>query len=82
MHGFGGPVAQNINVADERNPEPPAGHIPLHLQEAYRHLGYVKGDFPASERASDEVLALPMYAELSDAQAEFVIESVRAFFGK
>ncbi len=55
--------------------------IPLHLQEAYRHLGYGPGDFPVSERAADEVLALPMHADLSDIQVKFVIEGVRAFFG-
>lgn len=55
--------------------------IPLHLQDAYRHLGYAQGDFPESERASEEVLALPMFAELSDPQVAYVIDGVRAFFG-
>ena len=54
--------------------------IPLHLQEAYRHLGYRAGDFPVSEKAADEVLALPIHAELSEAQVKFVIEGARAFF--
>jgi dTDP-4-amino-4,6-dideoxygalactose transaminase len=40
--------------------------IPVHLLEAYRDLGYKKGDFPHSEKAADEVLSLPMYAELPD----------------
>jgi dTDP-4-amino-4,6-dideoxygalactose transaminase len=55
--------------------------IPLHLQEAYRGLGYAPGSLPVSERASEEVLALPMFAELSDDQVAFVIGGVKAFFG-
>jgi dTDP-4-amino-4,6-dideoxygalactose transaminase len=39
--------------------------IPVHLQPAYAELGYKIGDFPHSEQASQEVLSLPMYAELS-----------------
>ena len=56
--------------------------IPLHLQEAYRDLGYKKGDFPVSERAAAECLALPMYAELIDNQVWFVGAKVREFFDR
>jgi dTDP-4-amino-4,6-dideoxygalactose transaminase len=38
--------------------------VPIHLQPAYHHLGYGRGDFPVSERLADEVLSLPMYPEL------------------
>jgi dTDP-4-amino-4,6-dideoxygalactose transaminase len=38
--------------------------VPLHLQEAYRFLGYKVGDFPVSERLSNSILSLPMYPEL------------------
>ncbi|MCI0486190.1 MAG: DegT/DnrJ/EryC1/StrS family aminotransferase [Blastocatellia bacterium] len=46
--------------------------IPVHLQEAYSDLGYGRGDFPCSERVADEVLSLPMYAELREADIETV----------
>jgi dTDP-4-amino-4,6-dideoxygalactose transaminase len=50
--------------------------VPVHLQEAYADLGYVAGDFPCSERASREVLSLPMYAGLSAKQIQLVSEVV------
>jgi dTDP-4-amino-4,6-dideoxygalactose transaminase len=56
--------------------------LPLHLQECFRYLGYHKGDFPESERASEETLALPIYPELSDAQAEYVVDSITQFLSK
>jgi dTDP-4-amino-4,6-dideoxygalactose transaminase len=54
--------------------------IPLHFQEAYLNLGYTPGDFPVSEQASKQCLALPMFAEMTDDQLSFVSESVRTFF--
>ncbi len=51
--------------------------IPIHLQAAHADLGYSAGDFPHAERAAAEVLSLPMYAELSDAQIEQVAAAVR-----
>ena len=53
---------------------------PLHLQESLRFLGYEKGDFPVSERASEEVLALPMFPELRVEEVESVVEAVRRFY--
>jgi len=55
---------------------------PLHLEEAYRYLGYREGDFPEAERAAREVLSLPVMPELREDQREYVARSVRAFFGK
>ncbi len=48
----------------------------VHLQPIYASLGYHEGDLPASERACREVLSLPMYAELSEAQIERVAEAI------
>jgi dTDP-4-amino-4,6-dideoxygalactose transaminase len=46
--------------------------IPVHLQPAHADLGYRQGDFPCAEQAAQEVLSLPMYAELSDEQVAYV----------
>jgi UDP-2-acetamido-2-deoxy-ribo-hexuluronate aminotransferase len=54
--------------------------IPLHLQEAFRGLGYEKGYFPESEAAAREVVSLPMSAFLSEADQDEVIRQVRRFF--
>ena len=54
--------------------------IPMHLQECFSHLGFGVGAFPESERAAKETLALPVYPELTDSQAEFVVECILSFF--
>ena len=54
----------------------------IHLQEAYKFLGYKKGDFPVSENLSETVLSLPMHTELIEEQLEYIIASVKEFFGK
>ncbi|MBA3513724.1 MAG: DegT/DnrJ/EryC1/StrS family aminotransferase [Pyrinomonadaceae bacterium] len=53
--------------------------IPVHLQLGYRDLGYNLGDFPHTEQACDEVLSLPMYAELSTAEVTEVSDLIREF---
>jgi len=52
--------------------------VPIHLQEAYRCLGYREGAFPVAERWADRCLSLPMYAELTTAQLDQVVEGVRS----
>jgi dTDP-4-amino-4,6-dideoxygalactose transaminase len=51
----------------------------LHLQDAYRDLGYKEGDFAEAEQASREVLSLPIHAHLSEEQVRFAAESVAEF---
>lgn len=53
--------------------------IPIHLQPAYQDLGYKRGDFPVTEAYADRILSLPMYAELSDRQIEFISQTVCEF---
>lgn len=55
---------------------------PLHLQTVYADLGYREGDFPVAEAVSKRILPLPMYPELTDEQADYVVAKVREFFGK
>jgi dTDP-4-amino-4,6-dideoxygalactose transaminase len=53
--------------------------VPFHMQNCFQHLGYRKGDFPHSERAAEQVLALPVYPEMTDEMQAYVVESIRAF---
>jgi len=54
--------------------------LPLHLQACYNHLGYGKADFPLSEEASETVLALPIFPEITDKEQHSVVEKVRDFY--
>ncbi len=51
--------------------------VPIHLQDAYQGLGYGPGSFPVAERCARQLLSLPMYAELTDAQIELVCHVLR-----
>ena len=53
----------------------------LHQQECFQFLGYKAGDFPVSETAAAEVLALPVYPELTDRQIQYVAAKIAEFFG-
>ncbi|MCU1321748.1 MAG: DegT/DnrJ/EryC1/StrS aminotransferase [Acidobacteriaceae bacterium] len=54
--------------------------LPLHLQSSLASLGYKSGDFPESERAAAEVLALPIYPELREDEQQTVVEAIRTFY--
>ncbi|HEU4748066.1 MAG TPA: DegT/DnrJ/EryC1/StrS family aminotransferase [Gemmatimonadaceae bacterium] len=56
--------------------------LSLHLQPCFEYLGYARGEFPESERASGEVISLPVYPELKQSQLDEVIEAVRGFYGR
>ena len=53
--------------------------VPIHLQEAYRFLGYKKGDFPIAEQLAAQELSLPMYPELRAEQIYYVVEKIKEF---
>lgn len=53
--------------------------IPLHLQKCFSYLGYKMGDFPNAEKASQEVLTLPMHPYLADSEVEHVVTSIKEF---
>jgi dTDP-4-amino-4,6-dideoxygalactose transaminase len=53
--------------------------VPLHLQDAYRFLGLERGSLPVTERCADELVSLPMFAELSREQIERVCDEIKAF---
>lgn len=56
--------------------------LSLHLQPCFGYLGYREGAFPESERASREVISLPVYPELTETQLDEVVEGVRGFYGR
>ena len=55
--------------------------VPLHLQPCFRSLGHARGDFPVSERAAEEVLALPVYPELAADTQAAVVRAIAGHFG-
>lgn len=53
--------------------------IPIHLQPAYAHLGHKQGDFPLTELYADQIVSLPMFAELTEQQIRYVADAVLEF---
>jgi UDP-2-acetamido-2-deoxy-ribo-hexuluronate aminotransferase len=64
-------------LSDEGIPTAVHYPMPLHLQEAFKELGYKKGDFPISEKISDEILSLPMSPYLSQKQQDFIVKTLK-----
>ena len=56
--------------------------LPLHLQPCFAYLGYKPGSCPEAERAAREVLSIPIYPELAEAQMHEVVDAVRSFYGR
>ena len=54
--------------------------VPPHLQEAYKHLGLAKGDFPIAEEIADTCLSLPVWPGMASIEMEYVTENIKAFF--
>jgi dTDP-4-amino-4,6-dideoxygalactose transaminase len=53
--------------------------IPIHLQAAYQDLGYKEGDFPITETIAQEIISLPMFAELTADDIQYVVDAIREF---
>lgn len=56
--------------------------LPLHLQKCFCELGYKEGELPISEELAGKVLSIPIYPELTDAQQDYVIHSIREFYAQ
>ena len=53
---------------------------PLHLQKAYKYRNYKRGDFPVAEKCCQEILSLPLYAEMTEEQTRSVVDAIKQFY--
>jgi dTDP-4-amino-4,6-dideoxygalactose transaminase len=56
--------------------------VPVHLQKAYKELGYKEGDFPITEAFTKNIVSLPMFAELEKKEIEYICEKIKDFYQK
>ena len=94
IKGNQNPVYYVFNILAERRDELAAflkeneiGHsiyypIPLHLQKCFAYLGHKKGDFPVSEKIANEILALPIYPEITEEEVDFVCQTIKKFYSR
>lgn len=54
--------------------------LPIHLQPAYKDLGYKKGDFPVAEKIASEILSLPMFPQLKLEEIKYICQEIKAFY--
>ncbi len=54
--------------------------IPIHLQGAYKNLGYTEGSFPVTEKLAKEILSLPIFPEISDEQIKYITDHIKKYF--
>ena len=54
--------------------------VPIHLQNAYKHLNYKKGDFPVTEEQAETTLSLPIYAEMPESDVVKVVDAIKKYF--
>ena len=55
-------------------------HLPMHLQECFKNLGYEKGDMPVAENASEMALSIPIFPELTDHEQDYIVETIKEFY--
>jgi dTDP-4-amino-4,6-dideoxygalactose transaminase len=55
--------------------------VPIHLQPAFRYLGYAPGDFPVAEAAAKQLLSLPLYPQITEEQQVRVVRAIRHAVG-
>ncbi|OGM26080.1 hypothetical protein A3D01_04940 [Candidatus Woesebacteria bacterium RIFCSPHIGHO2_02_FULL_39_13] len=53
---------------------------PIHLQKAYKYLGYKRGDLPLSEKIAGEIISLPIYPELTETKINYIVDTIKNFY--